>query len=68
MPAEVRKKAQLDWVVKIVIQKPNRMKLQKKQTRSETKKRNYARPDLKKREQIKEITETPVPITTMVPG
>jgi hypothetical protein len=39
------------------------MKTDKKQTRLETKKRDYARPEIKKREQIKEITESPAPIT-----
>jgi hypothetical protein len=33
------------------------MKTPKKQTKPESKKRDYARPEIKKREQIKEVTE-----------
>jgi len=34
------------------------MKPPKKQTQPENKKRNYTKPEIKKREQIKEVTET----------
>jgi hypothetical protein len=40
------------------------MKTSKKQTKPEGKKRNYTRPEIKKRERIKEITEAPSPTTT----
>ena len=45
------------------------MKTSKKQTQLENKKqkRDYAKPEIKKREQIKEITEFLAP-TTGVPG
>jgi hypothetical protein len=43
------------------------MKTSKKQTRLESKKRNYTRPEIKKRERIKEITESPAPVT-LAPG
>jgi hypothetical protein len=41
------------------------MKTSKKQTKPESKKSNYTKPELKKREQIKEITESPAPISTV---
>jgi len=43
------------------------MKTSKQQTQLENKKqkRDYTRPEIKKRERIKEITESPVPITTV---
>jgi hypothetical protein len=41
------------------------MKTQKKQTQPENKKRDYARPKIKKRGQIKEITEGPGPTVTL---
>jgi hypothetical protein len=45
------------------------MKTQKKQTQPENKKqkRDYTKPEIKKREQIKEITEAPAPVT-LAPG
>jgi len=42
------------------------MKTSKKQTEPENKKRDYARPEIKKRERIKEITEAPLPTTVIV--
>jgi SRSO17 transposase len=39
------------------------MKTSKKQIQPEGKKRDYTKPEIKKREQIKEITEAPVPVT-----
>ena len=42
------------------------MKTSKNQTKPENKKRNYARPEIKKREQIKEVTEYTT-IITMAP-
>jgi len=39
------------------------MKIPKKQTQPERKKRDYARPEIKKREQIKEITEAKFIVT-----
>ena len=44
------------------------MKTSKKQTKPESRKCNYTRPEIKKRERIKEITESPAPITTTVTG
>jgi hypothetical protein len=44
------------------------MKASKNQTEPEGKKRDYAKPQIKKREQIKEVTETPVPLITMKTG
>jgi len=41
------------------------MKTSKKQTQAEAKKRKYTKPENKKREQIKEITESPAPTTTV---
>lgn len=43
------------------------MKTSKKQTQLANKKqkRDYSRPEIKKRERIKEITEFPAPITTV---
>jgi hypothetical protein len=43
------------------------MKTPKKQTQSESKKRGYVKPEIKKREQIKEITEGNAPIVTHTP-
>jgi hypothetical protein len=43
----------------------NCMKTSKKQPKPESKKRNYTKPEFKKRERIKEITESPAPITTV---
>ena len=42
------------------------MKTSKKQTNPESRKRNYTKPDIKKREQIKEVTEGGVPTVTHV--
>jgi hypothetical protein len=42
------------------------MKTSKKQTKPESRKRNYTKPDIKKREQIKEVTEGGVPTVTHV--
>ncbi len=42
------------------------MKASKKQAKPEGRKRNYTKPEIKKRERIKEITESPVPVTTLV--
>jgi len=44
----------------------NRMKTLKKQTQPENKKqkRDYVKPEIKKREQIKEVTEVPSVIVT----
>jgi len=39
------------------------MKTPKRQTKAESKKRDYTRPEIKKRERIKEITESPAPIS-----
>jgi len=39
------------------------MKTTKKQTRTENRKRHYAKPEIKKREQIKEVIESPAIIT-----
>ena len=45
------------------------MKTSKKQTKPESRKLNYTKPEIKKRERIKEITESPAPIPiTMLPG
>jgi hypothetical protein len=44
------------------------MKTQKKQTQPGSKRRSYTKPEIKKRERIKEITESPAPITTLVTG
>lgn len=41
------------------------MKMSKKQTKLESKKRNYTRPEIKKREQLKEVTEQKGPIITV---
>jgi hypothetical protein len=43
------------------------MKTSKKQTQPENtkQKRDYTRPEIKKREQIKDITEAPAPISTV---
>ncbi len=43
------------------------MKPSKKQAKLESTKRSYAKPEIKKRERIKEIIESPVPITTLAP-
>jgi len=45
------------------------MKTSKKQTQPESKeqKRDYVKPEIKKRERIKEITEFPTQQTTLVP-
>jgi hypothetical protein len=40
------------------------MKTSKKQTKPESKKRNYTRPEIKKREQIKEVTEGEAVVVT----
>jgi hypothetical protein len=40
------------------------MKTPKKQTPPETKKRNYTKPEIKKREQIKEVTEGAAPVVS----
>jgi len=47
----------------------NSMKTQKTQTQPVDKKqkRNYAKPEIKKREQIKEVTEGNVPVVTTHP-
>ena len=42
------------------------MKTSKKQTKLESRKRNYTKPEIKKREQIKEVTEGGVPTVTHV--
>jgi hypothetical protein len=42
------------------------MKTSKKQTKLESRKRNYTKPEIKKREQIKEVTEGGAPIVTHV--
>jgi hypothetical protein len=42
------------------------MKTSKKQTKPESRKRNYTKPDIKKREQIKEVTEGGAPTVTHV--
>ena len=42
------------------------MKTSKKQTKLESRKRNYTKPEIKKREQIKEVTEGWAPIVTHV--
>jgi hypothetical protein len=42
------------------------MKTQKKQTPPENKKRIYTKPEIKKRERIKEVTEGAVPVVTPV--
>lgn len=44
------------------------MKTQKKQTQPETKKqkRDYAKPEIKKREQIKEVTEGTPPSSLVI--
>jgi hypothetical protein len=49
----------------LIEKKLNYMKTSKKQTKPESKKSNYTKPELKKREQIKEITESPAPISTV---
>jgi hypothetical protein len=41
------------------------MKTPKKQTQPESKKRDYAKPEIKKREQIKEVTEVPFVTVTV---
>ena len=40
------------------------MKTSKKQTKLESRKRNYTKPEIKKREQIKEVTEGGVPVVS----
>jgi hypothetical protein len=53
------------------IKHKNCMKTQNMQAKPESRKRNYTKPEIKKRERIKEITESPVPIPitiTMLPG
>jgi hypothetical protein len=41
------------------------MKTDKKQTKPESKKRDYARPEIKKRQQIREVTEGAPPTVTL---
>jgi hypothetical protein len=43
----------------------NHMTTPKKQTKPESRKRNYNKPEIKKREQIKEVTQGPGPIVTL---
>jgi hypothetical protein len=60
----VGEQVRLNWAFETVHLKNLNMKTPKKQARPESKKRGYAQPKIKKREQIKEVTEQVILVVT----